>query len=87
MTFQHTTGHQAPPEHPEDGRRVALIFAAAHAGCGLRVCGWCGKWMGLAKEIEAGAVTHSICDNCRNRWEVEAERELTCAPKLEVAHA
>lgn len=51
------------PRRP-DGRRVALIFAAAEYHCGLRVCSECGEWLGLARELAEGVVTREVCPAC-----------------------
>ena len=51
----------APHEHPTDPARVALIFAAARAGCGVSVCAWCGGWLGLRRDLPPGAVSDGMC--------------------------
>ena len=51
------------PRRP-DGRRVALIFAAAEYHCGLRVCSECGEWLGLARELAEGAIARTVCPAC-----------------------
>ncbi len=51
------------PRKP-DGRRVALIFAAAEHHCGLRVCSGCGDWLGLARELAEGAIARTVCPAC-----------------------
>ena len=55
---------KAHPEHPADPALVGLIFGAALAGCGLRRCGWCWQWMGLARELAEGQITDGICPAC-----------------------
>lgn len=77
---------RAPHEEPSDPRRLGLIFAAAHAGCGLRVCGWCGVWLGLGRDLAAGAVSHGVCDPCRARLQAEAEAFLPSAGVLAPVH-
>ena len=47
-----------------DGRRVALIFAAAEHHCGLRVCSACGLWIGLARDLAEGAIGREVCPAC-----------------------
>lgn len=56
-----------------DGAMLGYIFAAAQSRFGLRVCGWCGKWLGLARELAEGAVTHGICPECEAQVMKEAE--------------
>jgi len=63
MTFTRTGAH-APHEHPDDGRRVALIFAAAARGCGLSVCESCNAWIGLRADLGPGEVSRDICPVC-----------------------
>ena len=55
---------RASHEHPADPALVGLIFGAALAGCGLRRCGWCWKWIGLARELAEGQITDTICPTC-----------------------
>lgn len=43
---------------------LGLIFGAARHRCGLRVCGWCGRWLGLALELNEGEVTTGMCEPC-----------------------
>jgi hypothetical protein len=47
-----------------DGRKVALIFAAAEARCGLSVCCVCGEWLGLKRGLPVGEVSHGYCPAC-----------------------
>ena len=47
-----------------DGRRVALIFAAAEHHCRLRVCSACGLWIGLARDLAEGAIGREVCPAC-----------------------
>ena len=47
---------------------LGLIFGAARDHCGLRVCSWCGRWLGLARELGEGAVTHGICEPCAQEF-------------------
>ena len=69
---------RASHEHPADPALVGLIFGAALAGCGLRRCGWCSSWMGLAPELPVGEVTHGICPPC---WASElAKADAVFAP-------
>jgi len=58
---------KAPHEHPEDPKLLGWIFAAAQAGCGLRVCGWCRKFLGLARDLGAGQITHGLCPECEQK--------------------
>jgi len=64
---------RAPNEHGEDPRRLGMVFAAAHARCGLVVCGWCGFWLGIKRELPEGAVSHGICARCEGKLTAEAE--------------
>lgn len=57
-----------------DSLMLGYIFAAAHAKCGLRVCCACGKWLGLARELGEGLVTHGYCDRCLAAALAEIER-------------
>ena len=34
---------------------------------GIRRCAWCGRWLGLARGIPNGQVTHGICRRCLRR--------------------
>ena len=34
---------------------------------GIRRCAWCGRWLGLARGIPNGQVTHGICKRCLRR--------------------
>jgi len=34
---------------------------------GIRRCAWCGRWLGLARGIPNGEVTHGICQRCLRR--------------------
>ncbi len=47
---------------------LGLIFGAERHRCGLRVCGWCGRWLGLARELAEGAVSHGMCDACAQEF-------------------
>ncbi len=68
---------KAPHEHPEDPSLLAHIFAAAHARCGVRVCGWCRRVMGLARDLGEGEVTHGICPACEAKVSDEADAYLS----------
>lgn len=57
---------------------LGLIFGAARHRCGLRVCSWCGRWLGLARELAEGAVTHGICEPCAQ--EFSGAGTNVCAP-------
>lgn len=57
---------------------LGLIFGAARHRCGLRVCGWCGRWLGLARELADGAVTHGICEPCAHDFSGAGTN--VCAP-------
>lgn len=76
----------APHEHPTDPARVALIFAAARAGCGVSVCAWCGGWLGLRRDLPAGAVSDGMCLACAARADAELPSVVT-APELFGARA
>ena len=47
---------------------LGFIFGAARDHCGLRMCGWCGRWLGLARELAEGAVSHGMCDACAQEF-------------------
>lgn len=34
---------------------------------GTRRCAWCGRWLGWARGIPTGQVTHGICRRCLRR--------------------
>lgn len=51
----------AADEHPADPKRMALIFSAAMSGGGLRVCQFCGEWLGIQKGIAADQISHGAC--------------------------
>jgi len=76
MTFTRT-GASAPHEHPDDGRRVALIFAAAARGCGLSVCQSCNAWLGLRADLGPGELSRDSCPGCAGKSEA-----AICQPEL-----
>lgn len=41
---------------------------------GVRECAWCRAYLGEAPDLPAGAVTHGICQGCRDRMMRELER-------------
>lgn len=51
----------AAHEHQADGRLLAMIFSAAISGGGLRVCQFCGAWLGVQKGIAVDEVSHGMC--------------------------
>lgn len=48
-----------------------------------RICGWCGKFMGVKIEGRPQDVTHGICKECQKMIRKEME-ELTGKPRLEL---
>jgi hypothetical protein len=40
---------------------VAAIFRAAELQCGHRACAWCGRFLGIAQDIDLGQVSHGMC--------------------------
>lgn len=51
----------APDEHAADGKRLGMIFSAAMSGGGLRVCQFCGEWLGIQRGIAADEISHGAC--------------------------
>lgn len=39
------------------------------------VCAWCGKDMGEKEGQGEEGITHSMCDECREKWETERQQE------------
>mgnify|MGYP006272039263 FL=1 len=64
---------KAPHEHPSDPALLGWIFAAAQAGCGVSLCGGCGRFDRLRPDLGEGKITHGICPSCEAKENAKAE--------------